>query len=282
MLTNTFLHVRGVGPRVERKLWSLGATTWAAFLENGHEFRLSPRLRERVARRIAQSVTALEAGDSGFFAKRLPPNMHWRLYREFREDAAFLDIETTGIGRDPDITMVGILDRDGLRSFVRGENLDELPDALAQYRLLVTFNGKCFDLPVIRRTFRSLHLSRAHIDLRYVLKWLGLTGGLKSIETQMGFARDGFMSEMNGYAAVLLWQRHLAGDGRALNCLVRYNLEDVARLRYFADYAYNRLAAQAPLELDPLDEEAPVTPDVGFDEDLVREIYVRHLAWRKG
>jgi len=50
-------------------------------------------------------------------------------------------------------------------SLVRGESLNRrrLCDELAQYDLLVTFNGTAFDLPVLLATFQDLPLNQPHI-----------------------------------------------------------------------------------------------------------------------
>ena len=48
-------------------------------------------------------------------------------------------------------------------------------------------------------------MNQAHIDLRYLLKSLGYTGGLKGCEKKAGIDR-GELDGVNGYFAVLLWQ----------------------------------------------------------------------------
>jgi uncharacterized protein YprB with RNaseH-like and TPR domain len=73
----------------------------------------------------------------------------------------------------------------------------------------------------------------------HVCRALGLRGGLKRVERQVGMDR-GELDGVDGAYAVALWRRHLAGDRRALAALVRYNLEDVVNLRYLMDWAYNR------------------------------------------
>ena len=272
MLTQTFLHVRGVGERTERRIWAAGVVSWDAFSRSQSEVGLSASMTVRVLRELKASARALERRDSSFFARALPPALQWRVYREFRDDAAFLDIETTGLADHNYTTAVAVLDRQGLHSFVKGRNLPDLPGFLSQYRLLVTYNGRCFDVPFLVHEFPNLPAPLAHVDLRFLLAKLGLRGGLKRVEAQLGLAREGPLGELDGYAAVLLWQRHLAGDPRALDCLVRYNQEDVARLRYLADYAYNRLASQMPIEAAGIPAQEEPVSEAPFHEDLVREI----------
>jgi uncharacterized protein YprB with RNaseH-like and TPR domain len=61
------------------------------------------------------------------------------------------------------------------------------------------------------------------------LGWsVGLKGGLKSLEAQLGLSRD--TDVKNGYQAVILWQKHLKGSADSLNRLLEYNRADVLNL----------------------------------------------------
>ena len=53
-----------------------------------------------------------------------------------------------------------------------------LCDELAQYDLLVTFNGTSFDLPVLLSTIQGLPLDQPHIDLCLLGRQHGYRGGL--------------------------------------------------------------------------------------------------------
>jgi uncharacterized protein len=108
--------------------------------------------------------------------------------------------------------------------------LDDFEQAIASYSLVITFNGSCFDLPYIRRWFRHISLPAAHIDLRFLLKKLGLRGGLKSIEKQVGLSRDPSVDGMDGFDAVLLWKAYQWGDQAALERLILYNTMDIVQL----------------------------------------------------
>jgi len=54
------------------------------------------------------------------------------------------------------------------------------------------------------KDFFGIELNQVHIDLRYVLRSLGYTGGLKGCEKQAGIDR-GNLEGVDGYFAVLLW-----------------------------------------------------------------------------
>ena len=97
----------------------------------------------------------LDDMDAAYFARAIPGTERWRMYADFRHNAAFLDIETTGLSPDYNIiTLVGILDSEGYHAFVFDQNLSDLREALERYDLIVTFNGASFDLPFIERHFR--------------------------------------------------------------------------------------------------------------------------------
>ena len=114
--------------------------------------------------------------------------------------------------------------------------------------LLVTFNGKCFDVPFLERTFGT-RLRMAHVDVRFVLAKAGIRGGLKRCEHHFGMDRGG-LEGVDGYWAVLLWRAfENTGDKRFLETLLAYNVEDVLRLRTLAVLAYNLLLEATPFHL---------------------------------
>ena len=195
----------------------------------------------------------LRASDAPFFQCALPSSERWRLYADFLPAAAFLDIETTGLSAEYSVTtMVGVLDRDGFTAYVRGDNLDELPEALRRYRLIVTFNGASFDLPFLRAEFAGsgrgdLFDHAAHLDLMYTMRRVGLSGGLKAIERQTGLGRPGPLADLDGADAVHLWRMGQEGEPDAVPTLIRYNAEDVASLPRLAEHAVRTLAADTPL-----------------------------------
>lgn len=200
------------------------------------------RVAARVEDELVRSQEALAKGRHHYFAVRLPSREHWRAWPEFRRDVAFLDIETTGlsIGRDA-VTVVGIYDGRRKRSFVKGVNLEDLPQALQGKKVLVTFNGLRFDVPFLRRAFPRLPLDQIHVDLMHPLHRLGFYGGLKGIERQLGIERSDETRGLSGFDAVRLWNAYEGGDEDALETLVAYNLEDVVNLEPLAEFAYRAL-----------------------------------------
>ncbi|MFB6131477.1 MAG: ribonuclease H-like domain-containing protein [Salinigranum sp.] len=230
-IENSFIPVRGVGERTERNLWRGGVTHWDDFDASA----VGPATADRIEAFIDDARARLADGDSRFFAEAFPSGERWRLYENFREDACFFDIETTGLSHDRDDVTTVSLHRGGeTRTLVRGEDLTAgaLRAEFERARLLVSFNGARFDVPFLESAF-DLSVDVPHVDLLYPCKRLGLTGGLKAIEREIGIERD--RPDISGRDAVRLWREYERGDERALETLVSYNREDAANLRTLAD-----------------------------------------------
>jgi uncharacterized protein len=207
-------------------------------------------MAESLGARIAEAEAAIAYRDLKHLATLLPSREHWRLYPAFRQEAVYLDIETEGrTGGRP--TVVSLFDRTGLEVFVQGRNLGALPDALQRSALWVTFNGRCFDVPVLRDYFPKLPEPVVHLDLRFLCRRVGLLGGLKSVEHSVGVPRPPHLRGTGGLEAVVLWRTWLAtGEIKALRFLVEYNLYDAFQLRTVADAAYNRAVEQLAFDAE--------------------------------
>ncbi|MBI4296752.1 MAG: ribonuclease H-like domain-containing protein [Chloroflexi bacterium] len=276
MLKHTFLHIPGVGHVTEQKLWGQGFLCWEDCYDFGEDCALPPGLCNSITQHLEESFRALETWDARHFEVRLPPGEAWRLYPEFQGKTAYLDIETTGLYYDSDIiTLIGLFDGEKTRVFVRGINLDEFAEEIKKYSLIVTFNGKRFDLPFISRFFGRLPPYQAHIDLLYLMHKLGYYGGLKAIERQLGIKRQGALREADGFIAVLLWHEYRRGNPNALDTLIRYNLEDVVNLQYLAQFAYNESLARLRIPVKPIPVQPRFPVDVPFDADLIRDLVQR-------
>jgi len=240
------------------------------------------------------SIIQLQAGNADYFYGLLPSAEQWRLFPTFRHQVAYFDIETTGLGDPEDyITTIVLYDGQTLRSYVQGQNLDDFARDIAAYRLLVTYNGKTFDAPFVRRCLGA-PLDQPHIDLRYVLGSLGYRGGLKGCERQLGIPRHG-LEDVDGFFAVLLWHDYQRGNAKALDTLLAYNALDVINLEALMVMAYNFKLAQTPL--GPVSEmgasrsdaapaaphhlPAPKRPPLPFtaDQPTIRRLKTQH-GWR--
>lgn len=246
MLEQTFIHIPGIGRRTERELWRSGVRSWDDF--NGfftRPFAISPTLRRRLEAYVPQSIEAVQKRDAAFFARLSSLGEAWRLFPEFADRCVFLDIETTGLSPVFDtVTIVGLFDGRRYDVFIDGQNLQDLPERLKRYSVVVTFNGAGFDLRFLKLAFKNLRLPPIHIDLRWVTRRLGYRGGLKSIEREFGISRDDSVQDLDGHDATVLWSRHLRGDRTALQQLIAYNSEDVVHLKAIMEMAYDRLVRQ--------------------------------------
>jgi uncharacterized protein YprB with RNaseH-like and TPR domain len=250
VLLSTFQLTAGIGPYRERQLWAAGVSSWEAF-PAAPQLALSPRLDARLRQALEEARAALAAGDAGRLAAMMPSRERWRLYRAFEEDAAFLDIETDGGDL---VTAIGVLDRAGPRVFLRGKDLDAFPDATRGWKVLVTFNGLSFDVPILERAFPGWKAPRAHVDLRHLWGRLGHQGGLKLLERETGVGRPAHLAGVDGMEAVRLWRRHRQGDGAALRVLAEYNLYDTVNLKALTTMAYNRMVHRFELPGDKIAE----------------------------
>ncbi len=245
MLRQTFQHVPGLGEQRERALWQRGIATWDDLLARPYQSGLPPALLADALAVIRLSKDALQRGNIYFFAQLLPTREHWRMFGEFQQVTAYLDIETGPLGNGRQgITVIGLFDGQEFRSFIRGHNLHAFEEQLRRYDLLVTFNGKTFDLPCIERDL-GIPIYQAQIDMRLVLHRLGFHGGLKRIERQWGIIREDAIVGLSGYDAVLLWARYCRGDTEALERLIAYNRADVVNLEALLKRSYDMAKAQA-------------------------------------
>ncbi|MHC5068164.1 MAG: ribonuclease H-like domain-containing protein [Planctomycetota bacterium] len=253
MLTASFIFAPGMTEEMERALWARGVTSWATLGKHPGEAEeaIGKARTQKLLTAVNEAQAALDAGDGSWFANHWPSKESWRLWRGLcsPEQVALLDIETTG--RTPgydQITVIGLSDGSRERAFVadRPLNDDEVlsafPDEIKPYRLLVTYNGIGFDVPFIEKHFRTQGFSFAipHIDLMWPARSLGLSGGLKDMEKQVGIARSGDIADMRGAEAITLWGAWKRGDRAAYDKLVTYCKADCTNLKDFADIVYQR------------------------------------------
>lgn len=251
LLPRTFVHFPGIGYVSERRLWERGLRTWADLIAAEGPVGGYTAERWELLRELANnSQQSLLAGDHRHFAATLAARDHWRAFPEFRSRTLYVDIETNGGMYANAITVVGVYDGLKVRQYVRGDNLADFPEELESAALLVTFNGTTFDLPLLRRAFPGACWEQLHVDLRFALRPLGLRGGLKSIEQQVGIRRGEEVLGLGGEDAIWLWQQYRRGSSAALETLLAYNAADIENLEILLDLAWpqlrDRLEADAP------------------------------------
>ncbi|NTV15291.1 MAG: ribonuclease H-like domain-containing protein [Desulfobulbaceae bacterium] len=269
MLTNTFQLIQKIGPKSEDRLWQRGIRHWDD-LTAPYPDHISPAQGDYMASCLAEARTHLPSRP-GWFLEKLAAREHWRIFPHFQKVSAYLDIETDGSFANR-ITTATIFDGQRIRCFVHDENLDDLPLALREYDVLITYSGKSFDVPVIEKQFGTT-FKFAHLDLRYLLAGLGFKGGLKKCEIRLGLDR-GELTGVDGYAAVLLWQMYRrTGKRRALETLLAYNIMDTVNLERLMVEVYNRNIAATPFG-EELHLTMPEPPPLPFtpDPELLGEL----------
>jgi uncharacterized protein YprB with RNaseH-like and TPR domain/predicted nuclease with RNAse H fold len=247
MLQQTFIHIPGIGRQTEQELWEHGIHSW----DDADRFEkrfgaVGARLQHVLDEYIPLSRQALRLKDVAFFERLAALGEAWRLFPEFADRCVYLDIETTGLSTVFDtVTMVGLYDGRTYKVFIDGDNLEEFPAHMRDFSIVVTFNGAGFDLRFLKLAFPNIQLPPIHIDLRWVTRRLGMKGGLKSIEAELGLSRAESVQELTGYDATVLWAQYLRGEKAALDRLIQYNTEDVVHLKAIMEIAYDKLCKSA-------------------------------------
>ena len=268
MLKNSFIHIPSIGQKTEEKIWKNGIRTAEEFIQSPTHF-LAPKTRQRIADHI--HATRSEIQTAHYYYDHLPTGEQWRIFKNFQNNTAYIDIETTGLSTyRNEITTIALYDGQHIKTYVNGINLEEFKTDILNYQVIVTYNGKTFDVPFIESFFHMV-MPHCHLDLRHILKSLGHSGGLKSCEKQFGINRNDDLDGVDGFMAVLIWNHYRRrNDKNALDTLLAYNIEDVLNLEYLMIAAYNKKIQTLPLELEPL--EFPRKKDNPFqvDESIVR------------
>ncbi len=263
-LDRTFQLTQGVGPWRERDLWARGLATWADFEAAAtQEVVMNERLDRELLEAIAKTREALNRHSLVELSTLVSAREHWRLYGHFMEEAAFFDIEADG---ENEITVVGVMDREGVATFRRGVDLDQLPARLAKSPIWVTFNGSVFDVPVLEKTFEAFPKPAVHLDLRFLIRHAKLKGGLKGVEDTIGVGRPPHLKGVKGLDAIRLWREWTINkELGALRLLVEYNLYDAINLRSVLEWTLWRMAelnAWDRVERTPIFQRGDVLYDV--------------------
>lgn len=237
MIQNTFLHFKSISQRKEETLWDKGILAWQDYAaQKQPPQQLSLFGSTNAPSEVQASFAAYNREDLEYFANLLHKHEHYRLALSFPEKVLFLDIETTGLSVYYDIiTLVGWSLGNEYGVHINGDDESKLIEKLKEAKMIVTFNGTLFDLKFLRKNIEYIQIPPLHIDLRFFAKRVGLTGGQKSIEEQIGFTRNKELKGMQGEAAPILWHAYRRGDNAALKRLIEYNHADIEGMKTIFD-----------------------------------------------
>ncbi|HCC68585.1 MAG TPA: exonuclease [Nitrospiraceae bacterium] len=248
MIRHTFSFLDGIGLRLERHFWRMGIISWQEFLNRNFVNGISSDKKEMADVALSTTLSALDGRDAQYFSRLLPQREQWRLFDVFGSNALSIDIETNGLPEDKGgfVTVVGLYNGYDYRALVKGIDLTEgnLKKELSGYSMIITFYGISFDIPFLSRKFNSLRFEIPHFDLGFASKRVGLKGGLKRLEGELGIIRDESVKGMDGYDAVKLWNLYRRRNREdTLEHLLKYNMEDTKNLFKIAEIIYKRLKA---------------------------------------
>ena len=244
MIRHSFIFLEGIGKQQEENLWEQGIKTWDDFLNAGKIKGISPWRKAYYDRKLKEAKQNLYNLNPHYFYEKVPLNEQWRLYEFFKDEAIYLDIETSGIAEYSYITVLGLFDGADTKVMIKDINLDfnYLKNYLKNYKMVVTFNGSVFDLPFILKRHTGLIPKIPHFDLRFHCNKIGLKGGLKEVEKKLGIRRNKIIEGLYGGDALTLWRMYNGSrDDYYLKLLVEYNEEDCINLKQIAEHVYRRL-----------------------------------------
>jgi uncharacterized protein YprB with RNaseH-like and TPR domain len=119
MLKNTFVHIPGIGVKSEQKIWFSGIHSWNDLLM-GNLSLFTQTKRDILKRSIEESHEQLSQLNPNFFWNRMPSNQYWRIFPEFKESIAYLDIETTGLDAwSNQITTIALYDGSSIFTYIQ-------------------------------------------------------------------------------------------------------------------------------------------------------------------
>ena len=97
-------------------------------------------------------------------------------------------------------------------------------------------------MPFIEKRYPGLLPKVPNFDVKSLTDKLGLKGGLKNIEKEIGIKRKDIIEDFSGGDALTLWRMYRAtGDEDYLNLLVEYNEYDIMNLKNVAEKCIERM-----------------------------------------
>ncbi|MEW5854506.1 MAG: ribonuclease H-like domain-containing protein [Myxococcota bacterium] len=212
----------------------------------------------KVQEHVGRFDVHLAARDVHGLWSLLPVRQRWRMIPVLLDHAVFIDVETDG-GRTPNaMTVLSVRTRDRAACWVRGQDPTPALQLVESASAVVTFAGAQLDLPLLKAAWPQLQMPTLHVDVAAVVRQLGVHGGLKVVEAQMGWTRAEHVRALRGPDAIPLWQRWtLERDRQALELLCEYAMEDVWSLPRLAAWVHDSLVGRIRAAVGGLPETLP-------------------------
>jgi len=171
------------------------------------------------------------------------------------EDILFLDTETTGLsgGTGTYVFLLGTAHFEDGELVLRQHLLNDLgaerafmgliAGELDKFRACASYNGKCFDLPLLRSRFvmtirTELSVDESHLDLLHPARrlWRGRFGSVTLRQIEESVLDDGRTDDIPGALIPERYFRYLRnGDATLVEPILRHNARDVVSLVRVAD-----------------------------------------------
>jgi uncharacterized protein YprB with RNaseH-like and TPR domain len=170
-----------------------------------------------------------------------PSLLHWcDLYNKFKYSSLCLDIETTHFNGP--ISVIGLYQpKEGVMEclqFIKHQNLsrENLVQSFKNCKMLITFNGRYFDVPKVKKEFPGvISDSLPIVDLYLISRKLKLNTNLKTLENTFSINRP-FLSSKRKVRPTRLWQNYeKTKNPRFLELLLEYNRQDTINLYPLAE-----------------------------------------------
>ena len=228
ILDQSLCMLQGVSPEVEIRLRRAGVMACAQLAAEVERY-FSANHAQRIRASYEEWKMARAYGLVDWEVNHLPVGHRVRALKEHWDNVLFYDIETDGTMAASSITCISTLRNGRICSFWRGHNLSDFLAEWATAKILVSFNGKRFDTPIVCKAF-GLTSVPAQIDLMNEAAHYGYRGGLKVVEKKFGFVRkeEGCT---DGKDAIRLWNEYSETHSvKVLSELLEYNQADVMAL----------------------------------------------------
>lgn len=179
------------------------------------------------------------------------------------EDVLFLDTETTGLagGTGTYVFLLGTAHIEDGELVLRQHLLNDLAAERAfvqsiaieldKFRACASYNGKCFDLPLLRSRFvmtirAELSVDEAHLDLLHPARrlWRGRFGSVTLRQIEESVLDDGRVDDIPGALIPERYFHYLrTGDETSIGPILEHNARDVVSLVRVADRVASAVVA---------------------------------------